>query len=63
MGVGIEVILSEEAERMWLDPRLENPDTLRGVLTSFPAGSMRARVVSNAVNFVANKGPECAEPA
>lgn len=57
------VILSEEAERMWLDPRLENPETLRSVLTSFPAGSMRASVVSNSVNFVSNKGPECAEPA
>lgn len=54
------VILSEEAERMWLDASIVNPETLAGVLAPFPAGSMRAVPVSNAVNYVANKGPECA---
>lgn len=56
------VMLTEESERMWLDGSVSNPETLLGVLTPFPAGSMKATKVGNAVNFVANKGAECAAP-
>ncbi len=57
------VILSEEAERIWMDKSTQASPSLAGILTPFPAGSMRATVVSQAVNSVRNKGPECAEPA
>ena len=56
------VMLTEESERMWLDGSVSNSETLLGVLTPFPAGSMKATKVGNAVNFVANKGAECAAP-
>ena len=56
------VILSDEAERLWLDTYVQDTGTLLGILSPFPAGSMRATAVSQAVNSVKNKGPECAAP-
>lgn len=53
------VILSEEAERLWLDLGVQELRTLESVLRPLPGGSMRATRVSEAVNSVKNKGPEC----
>jgi len=56
------VILSEEAERIWLDPQVQDPMALKGLLRPFPAGSMKACAVSPLVNSVKNHGPECIAP-
>ena len=56
------VILSDEAERIWMDAAIDDPKVLRSVLTPFPAGSMRATRVAQAVNSVRNKGRECLAP-
>ncbi len=44
------VILSEEAERLWLDASVVETDVLHSVLTPFPGGSMEAYEVSPRVN-------------
>ena len=44
------VILSEEAERLWLDHEVHEASVLHSVLTPFPAGSMEAYEVSPQVN-------------
>ena len=56
------VILSPEAERMWLDRDIESPDILRELLTPFPAGSMEAYEVSSIVNKAGNDEPACVLP-
>ncbi len=57
------VILSEEAEWLWMDHTVQDSKTLAGVQTPFPAGSMKAAPVSRAVNSVKDKGPQCIAPA
>ena len=52
------VILSEEAERLWLDGTVQDPTVLSSVLKPFPAGSMDAYAVSTLVNSVRNQGAE-----
>ncbi|MFI9821539.1 SOS response-associated peptidase [Streptomyces sp. NPDC052013] len=42
----------------WLDPRHQDPDALRNLLTSPADGHLHARPVSTAVNDVRNNGPE-----
>ena len=46
----------------WLDPATP-PDQLRGLLRPYPADGMEALKVGQAVNKVANDGPECVAPA
>jgi putative SOS response-associated peptidase YedK len=58
----MSVILSEEAERIWLDPASQDPRVLLGVLTPFPGGSMDGYEVSPLVNSVKNEGQELAAP-
>ena len=53
------VILSPEAERMWLDRSIESPTVLQGLLSPFPAGSMDAYEVSTLVNMVDNDEAAC----
>ena len=57
------VILSSEAERMWLDATVLDQKTLLSLLTPFPAGSMEVRPVSTLVNSVKNDGPELVKQA
>ena len=57
------VILSPEAERMWLDAAVQDQKTLLSLLTPFPGGSMEARAVSTLVNSAKNDGPELVKPA
>ncbi|MCT7356686.1 SOS response-associated peptidase [Streptomyces sp. 15-116A] len=45
----------------WLDPRHQDPDALRNLLTSPAGGHLNARPVSTAVNDVRNNGPELLE--
>ncbi len=57
------VMLSQEAEGLWLDPLVEDPGVLGQLLTPFPAEAMDAYPVSTLVNSPANQGPECIAPA
>lgn len=56
------VILSEEAEGLWMRAGSQDPGTLGSVLTPFPAGSMEALAVSDAVNSYRNEGQELTLP-
>ena len=56
------VILSEEAERIWLDPEQHDARVLNDVLIPFPAGSMEAYQVSDTMNSARNDTPECVKP-
>ena len=57
------VILSKDAERLWLDDGVEDPDALSSVLLPYPADLMEAYQVSPLVNSVANDGPEIIDPS
>lgn len=56
------VILSEEAERIWLDMGIQDFGVLSGILSPFPAGSMEAYRVSPIVNSAKNETPACIAP-
>ena len=56
------VILSRDAERLWLDNEVEDLDALSSVLVPYPSDLMEAYEVSSLVNSVANDGPEVMEP-
>ena len=56
------VILPQEAEHLWLDPKIEQVDVLTSMLIPFPAGSMETYPISNLVNSVKNDVPECIDP-
>ena len=53
------VILPKDAETIWLDPKLEDQETLTSLLTPYPAEEMEAYVVSTLVNTAKNDFPEC----
>ena len=55
------VILPQEAEGRWLDPRTD-ASTLRGLMVPYPAEAMRAYPVSGRVNSVENDDPDCLRP-
>ena len=52
------VILRPEAETVWLDAQVRQPDVLQQVLQLYPAADMNMRKVSTLVNRPANEGPE-----
>jgi len=56
------VILSHEAEAIWLDPTIQDPAELFPLLTPYPAEEMEAYPVSRWVNRQDHDGPECIEP-
>lgn len=45
----------------WLDPRRQDADQLRALLTPPAGGHLKARPVTTAVNGVRNNGPELLE--
>ena len=53
------VILPQEAEHIWLNPTIEEPEVLTSLLIPFPGEAMEAYEVSPVVNSVRNEGPEC----
>ena len=53
------VILSEEAEALWLDPVTEDPDVLTPLLIPSPNELMASHTVSSLVNSPKNSAPEC----
>jgi len=56
------VILTPEAEGVWLDPRVEDPAVLLPLLAPYPADLMTAYAVSPAVNSPANDSPQLVLP-
>ncbi len=56
------VILSRDAERLWLDEGVEDPDALSSVLVPYPSELMEAYEVSSLVKSVSNDGPKVIEP-
>lgn len=57
------VILSRNAEEVWLDQSIVDSGFLKSLLVPYPAELMVAYEVSAFVNSVKNNGPECLEPA
>lgn len=55
------VILTKEEEEMWLDPNVEDVETLKGLLKPYKAEEMEAYRVSEEVNSPKNNKPELIE--
>ncbi|HSI68395.1 MAG TPA: SOS response-associated peptidase [Planococcus sp. (in: firmicutes)] len=55
------VILTKEEERIWLDPKVQNPEELITLLKPPNPAAMEAFEVSNAVNSPKNNSPELIE--
>jgi putative SOS response-associated peptidase YedK len=56
------MIVAPEQWAAWLDPEVNDPDAVRGLLTPAMAGQMEAFPVSTVVNNVRNNGPSLVEP-
>ena len=52
------VILPRESEELWLEPGVEDPATLTGILTPYPDEDVDAYEVSTMVNSASNEEPE-----
>jgi len=52
------VILSKEAEKIWLDPNVQDVELLKSLLKPFEDGEMEAYEVSDAVNSPKNNNPD-----
>ena len=56
------VILTREAEAVWLDPTIQEPAKLSPLLTPYPAQEMELYPVSRLVNSPQHDTPECIVP-
>jgi putative SOS response-associated peptidase YedK len=56
------VILSKEAESVWLDPTIQDPALLLPLLVPYPAEEMEVYPVSTWVNNPEHDGAECLLP-
>jgi len=56
------LLVERERYADWLDPTIDDPDRLRGLLVPAAPGRLDAYPVSTAVNAVANNGPDLVEP-
>ena len=56
------VILSRDAEQVWLDQSIMDSSFLKSLLTPYHADPMMAYEVSTLVNSPKNNGPECLVP-
>lgn len=52
------VILTKEAEKIWLDPNVQDAEELGRLLQPFDSNELEAYEVSDAVNSPKNNGPE-----
>ena len=52
------VILTDQAEDLWLDPQIQDMRTLSNILTPYPSNEMRMYEVSKLVNSPKNNFPE-----
>lgn len=55
------VILTDENEKEWLNPKNTDPDYLQSLLQPYDADDMEAYQVSSLVNSPKNKSPELIE--
>jgi len=55
------VILTREAEAVWLDPTIQDAERLLPLLKPYPSEGMEAYPVSTKVNSPANEGAGCVE--
>ena len=55
------VILTKEAEKIWLDPKVRDAEVLGSLLQPFDSNKLEAYEVSDAVNSPKNNGPELIE--
>ncbi|MDN7227587.1 SOS response-associated peptidase [Planococcus liqunii] len=55
------VILTKEAEKIWLDPNVQDAEELGKLLQPFDSNELEAYEVSDAVNSPKNNGPELIE--
>ena len=56
------VILSRVDEALWLDPKIQDPETLLPLLKQYPSELMEYYPVSREVNSPANDVPQCIVP-
>ncbi len=56
------VILDQADYARWLDPRMNDPESLKAFLRPFPSEKMAAYPVSRLVNSPSNDAPECLAP-
>lgn len=56
------VILAPEDFDLWLDPRVQDVDELRGLLVPVPSERMQADPVGTLVNNVRHDSPQCLSP-
>jgi putative SOS response-associated peptidase YedK len=56
------VILPAEDYPAWLDPEVEEPEVLAGLLGPYPSGEMAVEAVGTYVNNPGHEGPECIQP-
>ena len=56
------LVLPRDRWAAWLDPAVDDPDEVRGLLAPAPPGRFVALPVSTRVNNVRNNGPELVEP-
>ena len=52
------MILPREKEELWLEPSVEDPASLTGILAPYPEEALDAYEVSTLVNYARNDGPE-----
>ena len=57
------VILDPENYDFWLDPDVQEKDSLTGLLKPYPSEALQAYPVSRFVNSPSNDDPRCVEPA
>jgi putative SOS response-associated peptidase YedK len=55
-------VMPRERWDQWLDPEVQDPDTVRALLQPPEAGRFTATAISTRVNNVRNNGPELLEP-
>jgi len=56
------VILNEETEKLWLNPRISDLELLKSLLVPYPDTKMTAYRVSEVVNNARFESPECIRP-
>ena len=56
------VILTREAEALWLDPTIQDPAKILPLLRPYPSEDMEVYPVSRLVNSPQNDTPDCVVP-
>jgi putative SOS response-associated peptidase YedK len=56
------LLVEKQRYAEWLDPAIDDPDELRGLLVPAAPGLLTAYPVATTVNNVKNNGPELVDP-